>query len=202
MTDDEQRKRLAYADRAETLEVARCANHGLADCPRCGCYATIGAIADGTGRHSRKEMEQDVRRVASAGVCTWREDNACKVCGETPDVRDGERDHSRGCYSVNDSGGGVDVVELCQCVQCKWDRVDADDRSAHINMNLPPRLPHVIAGVSFTSVPQLCAAYEYALEMLKRLYLMTDRKQHAWQPEQDAMLEARALLLAAGKDVE
>ncbi len=56
-------------------------------------------------------------------------------------------------------------------------------------------------GVSFTSVPQLCAAYEYALEMLRQLYAITDLKQHAFQPEQSVMREVRTLLLAAGKEV-
>lgn len=40
------------------------------------------------------------------------------------------------------------------------------------------------------------------LRALSLYWAITDRKQHAFQSEQDVMADARALLLAAGKDVE
>lgn len=70
MTDDEQRKRLAYADRAETLERNRrrlLPDGHLGECVlsvddgwRCaiGCreaQLAASSLADGTGRHSRKQ---------------------------------------------------------------------------------------------------------------------------------------------------
>jgi len=45
--DDEQRKRLAYADRAETLERDSCGD--VTCCPP--------PLADGTGRHSRDQLQ-------------------------------------------------------------------------------------------------------------------------------------------------
>lgn len=53
--------------------------------------------------------------------CTWREDNACKVCGVMPDG-DGDRVHGRGCRVVNAEGGGSDYVEACECKQCEATR--------------------------------------------------------------------------------
>lgn len=174
--DDEQRRRLAYADRSETLEVREAEEREAAndrqremlreyhaayedwkagfgarpDWPLIDTHHapadafTPPNLADGTGRHSRKELEQ-----ATHG-------------------------------------------DSCICDSCYRRRFDESFRASH---------SVVVAGVSFTSVPQLCAAYEYALEMLRRMYKLTDPKQHAWQMEQDTMREAKALLLAAGKDV-
>lgn len=169
---DEERKRLAYADRAETLEVnpRRLLPDGhlvervllVDDGWRCaaGCrdaqIAAAPTLADGTGRHSRKEMEL----AREHGGCP----DECAACHRDARAR---------------------LIEPAPPL------IDFTDAPA----------PSVISGVSFTSVPQLCAAYEYALETLRRLYAITDLKQHAFQPEQDVMREARALLLAAGKDV-
>jgi hypothetical protein len=86
--DDEQRKRLAYADRAETLEAKTRefrAHDSSRHCRDRGCDYEVGGrwsceyppicsptLADGTGRHSRKEMEQATQACA---VCAAR-DNA------------------------------------------------------------------------------------------------------------------------------
>lgn len=195
MTDDEQRKRLAYADRAETLERNRrrlLPDGHLGECVlsvddgwRCaiGCReAQLAAsqLADGTGRHSRNEMEQ---ARPEATYRPFARPWPCTRCGAAAD-----RDctYIAGAPMAGDYGPEIHV-----------ERLTPEDPTPVVSSAVAT----VVAGVSFTSVPQLCAAYEYALEMLKRLYLMTDRKQHAWQPEQETMLEARALLLAAGKEV-
>ena len=40
-----------------------------------------------------------------------REKHACEVCGNVPD-EDGFIEHGRGCYVVNEDGGGITLVEF------------------------------------------------------------------------------------------
>lgn len=60
---------------------------------------------------------------------------------------------------------------------------------------------HVVDGVRFESVPQLCAAYELALAHLAAVVALIDPGAHAWHQDQRKVQDARAFLLAAGKDV-
>ena len=162
--DDEQRKRLAYADRAETLEERRrCADGHLIDCVlpidgnwRCtvGCAytaagtAAIVTLADGTGRHSCKEMAQD------ATIAAW--------------------DYALGAGPFSPSEGKPDAMAATQ----------------------------TIAGVQFSSVPALCAAFEQLLSA-SAAYLWTWRpdREHCSGPQMEAYRELRRLVAGAGKDV-
>jgi len=133
-------------------------------------------LADGTGRHSRKEM---------------RKATGLAMPSTIPLAMDQELERQMMPPDAEPTG-----EHLPQCLfgySGWWCREDCPARAV--------TSPSVIAGVSFTSVPQLCAAYEYALEMLRQLYAITDLKQHAFQPEQSVMREVRTLLLAAGKEV-
>lgn len=62
---------------------------------------------------------------------------------------------------------------------------------------------HVVAGVRFSSVEQLCAAYEHALATMGRMvWAFADlAKSHSVPRQQRALADTRALLCAAGKDV-
>lgn len=140
---DDERRRLAYADRAETRE---------------GQHA--GLSVEGLSEEQEERLEAIERRIRGGAECG--KPTCCFGCGCPSRLADGTGRHSR--KEMEGATNGYSV--------------------------------------SFTSVPQLCAAYEYALETLRRMYAITDRKQHAFQSEQDVMADARALLLAAGKDVE
>lgn len=187
----DEHRRLAYADRAETLERVECGD--LVCCSGCRCTSCQDGggllaeivsgmrpsetqpivrferliddgpqspLADGTGRHSRKEMAEATQPKSLCAACNFTFEHGV---------------HRPDSY---------------------WVTAGYEPHHAYVEPT------QTIAGVQFTSVPQLCAAYEYALSTLKALYLQVDLKQHAWQPEQEVMREARRLLLAAGKDVE
>lgn len=165
---DDERRRLAYADRAETREEQP---HPFRDEP-----LVLAPLADGNGRHSRKEMELKLGLTEEQRPCgslLFSRPWPCTRCGAAAD---------RDCTYI--AGAAM-----------------AGDYGPEIHVERLEPKPQTVAGVSFTSVPQLCAAYEYALETLRRMYAIADRKQHAFQSEQDAMTDARTLLLAAGKDV-
>jgi hypothetical protein len=41
----------------------------------------------------------------------WQKWSACKVCGNEPD-EDGVIEHGRGCYVVNEDGGGCTCLDV------------------------------------------------------------------------------------------
>lgn len=174
----DERRRLAYADRAGTLEQRTHAAWHADECvaphaapfgtgegwqciPTCAVRIHKAAFLANHRREAQAEHERLMAEV--------RADNT-----PSPPLANGTGRHSR-------------------------KEMEADLRG--VDTRGTAGGPSVVAGVQFTSVPQLCAAYEYALETMRSLYLLLDLKQHAWQPEQEVMREARQLLLAAGKDV-
>lgn len=55
-------------------------------------------------------MDRARRLRAAIGAIARREDFVCKVCGNMPDTS-GEREHGRGCYTLDPDGGGTDYVD-------------------------------------------------------------------------------------------
>lgn len=215
MTYDE-RKRLAYADRAETLERKEATRD-----PFIGIDATADRLY---GEEMRSASPGPAARslgctcislgtgTSDDGVFEMQHADRCllrdwRINRRRSAIADGTGRHSRKemeaqtwkrftrqcnwCRRIHSFDGDHDDVS--RCPGCG---AEANPVAYH---GEPPT--QTVAGVSFTSVPQLCAAYEYALSTLQSLYLLIDLKQHAWQSEQDVMREARTLLLAAGKEV-
>lgn len=154
MTDflDDERRRLAYADRAPTLEQAEDEPIGAVEAveilEKLSAYSAGLRLADGTGRHSCKEMAQD------ATIAAW--------------------DYALGAGPFSPSEGKPDAMAATQ----------------------------TIAGVQFSSVPALCAAFEQLLSV-SAAYLWTWRpdREHCSGPQMEAYRELRRLVAGAGKDV-
>lgn len=196
----DERRRLAYADRSPMLEQRdrkMLPDGHLGECVltiddgwRCavGCRdAQLAAaersaerqLADGTGRHSRKEMEQ-----AEATHRPFTRPWPCTRCGAAAD-----RDctHIAGAAMAGDYGPEIHV-----------ERLTPKDPTPVVS---GPALS-VIAGVQFSSVPALCAAFEQLLSA-SAAYLWTWRpdREHCSGPQMEAYRELRRLVAGAGKDV-
>ena len=179
---DEDRRRLAYADRSPTLErkesiAERRAAHGFreltADERRENIDSNLAALADGTGRHSRKEMGED------ATIAAW--------------------DYALGTGPFAPSEGKPDAMAATLCIHTVHGWRCVPGCRAHLTS---PIETQTIAGVQFSSVPALCAAFEQLLSA-SAAYLWTWRpdREHCSGPQMEAYRELRRLVAGAGKDV-
>lgn len=211
----DERRRLAYADRTGTLEAATAEVERLrkfsAEISRMRGRMTTIAHAFGVDSEAGANYANDW---FVEGVCNLLDHGKSDPhIGERPIHDPGGACRDRNCdYEV---GGrwSCEYPPICTPPAALADGTGrhSRDRLREFAADMPPlptsllavgESPSVVANVQFTNVPQLCAAYEYALSTLKALYLLIDLKQHAWQPEQEVIRGARRLLLAAGKDVE
>lgn len=190
---DDERRRLAYADRSPTLEQRDrklLPDGHLGECVltiddgwRCavGCRdAQLAAaersaerqLADGTGRHSRKEIEQ----ATSDQQIRLKLKSAHRTLAEH---------HDLSCpLSIS-----MAISDIDWCIKQLMPRPSE-----------PPT--QTIAGVQFSSVPALCAAFEQLLSA-SAAYLWTWRpdREHCSGPQMEAYRELRRLVAGAGKDV-
>lgn len=188
----DERRRLAYADRSPMLEQRDrklLPDGHLGECVltiddgwRCavGCRdAQLAAaersaerqLADGTGRHSRREMEQD------ATIAAW--------------------DYALGTGPFAPSEGKPDATAATLCIHTVHGWRCVPGCRAHLTSPI-----ETIAGVQFSSVPALCAAFEQLLSA-SAAYLWTWRpdREHCSGPQMEAYRELRRLVAGAGKDV-
>lgn len=135
--------------------------------------------------------------------CHWRTWNACKVCGAMPDA-DGNREHSRGCYTCSANGGGSDYVEACECAVC----VDRRNVERQVAEAAQVRACRGLGIHDESSPPGVGSAQPVqqteALDALERLVCAYPELQRslATMPQQRALRAALCVLVEAGRKVK